>query len=101
MARLIFKHEDYESGRDIERGKIHSDTVSVQKVSLSHVLGGWKADLVRRGAEAVAEGVDDSAEDQTVDHEHLYPEPLLEGLLFFRLGCWHTGKVQPVLAQVG
>ena len=49
----------------------------------------------------MAEGVEDSAEDQTVDHEHLYPEPLLEGPLFFRLGYWHAGEVQPVLAQVG
>ena len=82
-SRLVFKHEDDEGGRDVERSKIHSRAVGVQKVSLSQVFGGWTWELVLWGSETVAEGIANGAEDQAIDQEHLYPKPLLKGGLFF------------------
>ena len=70
---LVLKHEDNESGRAVERCDIHSNAVSVQKVGLSHISGGIAAELVDGGSEAVTEGVEDGAEDQTVDQEHFNP----------------------------
>ena len=72
-TRLVLKHEDDEGGRAVERSEIHGNAVGVQKVGLSHVFGGVTVELVARGSEAMTEGIDDSAEDQTVDQEHFYP----------------------------
>ena len=101
-SRLVLKHEDDEGGRDVERSKIHSNAKGVQKVSLSQVFGGRAWKLVRCGSEAVAERIDNSAEDQAIDQEYLYPKPLLKGGLFLghalSIDSWY---VKPVLTKVG
>ena len=81
------KHEDDESGCAVERSDIHSYAVGVQKVGLSHVSGGRAGELVAGGAEAVAEGVENGAEDQAIDQEHFYPKPLFKGFLLFGHAC--------------
>ena len=43
---LKLKHEDDEGRRAVERSKIHSNAVGVQKVGLSHVFGGRAGELV-------------------------------------------------------
>ena len=83
-ARLVLEHKDDESGCAVERSDIHSDSVYGQIVSLSNVFAMISHQEVADRIEAIAEGIDDGVEDQTIDQEHLYPKPLLEGVLFFR-----------------
>ena len=78
-SRLVLKEKDDECRSNVERSEIHSKAESVQEVSLSHVSLGCSDELVGRGSEAVAEGIDHGAEDQAIDQKHLYPKPRLEG----------------------
>ena len=86
-SRLVIEHEDDESRRAVERSEVHGNSKGVQKVGLAHVVGGSAGELVAGGAEAVAEGIDNGAEDQAIDQKHLYPKPLLEGALLFGHAC--------------
>lgn len=86
-SRLVIKHEDDESRRAVERSDVHGNAKGVQKVGLPHVFGGSAGELVAGGAEAVAEGIDNGAEDQAIDQKHLYPKPLFKSDLLFGHAC--------------
>ena len=101
-SRLVLKEVNDVRGSNVERSEIHSKAESVQEVSLSHVSLSWSDELVGRGSEAVAEGIDHGAEDQAIDQKHLYPKPRLEGSLLAGHGCpIDSLYIDPVLTKVG
>ena len=74
-SRLVLQEEDDECRSNVQRSEIHGKAESVQEVSLPHVFLGCSDELIGRGSEAVAEGIDHGAEDQAIDQKHLYPKP--------------------------